>query len=40
MKIGSAFPGKYLKAADLDGRDVLVTMDTVVMEVMPQGVLC
>lgn len=29
MKIGSAFPSKYLKAADLNGARILVTIDRV-----------
>jgi hypothetical protein len=32
MKISSAFPSDYLKAADLRGRDVTVTMDSVKIE--------
>lgn len=32
MKIGSAFPGMYLKAADLDGKRVGVVIDKVEME--------
>jgi len=32
MNIGSAFPSTYLKAADLQGRRVGVTIDKVVME--------
>lgn len=32
MKIGSAFPGAYLKAADLDGKRVGVIIDKVEME--------
>ena len=32
MKIGAAFPGQYLKAADLQGRRVRVTIDKVEME--------
>ena len=37
MKISSAFPSKYLKAADLpEGRDVFVKIDDVQMEVMEQ----
>ena len=32
MKIGAAFPSKYLKAADLAGRAVKVAIDTVKME--------
>lgn len=32
MRISSAFPSKYLKAADLDGRDIRVIMDRVEME--------
>jgi hypothetical protein len=37
MRISSAFPSKYLKAADLDGRTVTVTMDRVVMEDIGAG---
>lgn len=32
MKIGSAFPGQYLKAADLQGKRVQVVIERVVME--------
>lgn len=32
MKIGAAFPGQYLKAADLQGRRVQVTIEKVEME--------
>lgn len=32
MKIGSAFPSDYLKAADLNGKAVRVTIDSVSME--------
>jgi hypothetical protein len=32
MKIGSAFPGQYLKAADLNGKRVPVVIDSVAME--------
>lgn len=32
MKIGSAFPGQYLKAADLQGRRVQVVIESVEME--------
>src|SRR5690349_18637485 len=32
MRISSAFPGQYLKAADLQGREVTVTMDHVKQE--------
>lgn len=32
MKIGEAFPSKYLKAADLQGRRIKVTIDHVKME--------
>lgn len=32
MRIDSAFPSTYLKAADLQGRNVTVTMDHVKME--------
>lgn len=32
MKIGAAFPSNYLKAEDLRGRAVLVTIDTVTTE--------
>ena len=31
MKVGTAFPSKYLKAADLQGREVVVTIDSVEM---------
>src|SRR5689334_25343460 len=27
MKVGTAFPSKYLKAADLQGRDVIASID-------------
>lgn len=32
MKVSSAFPSTYLKAADLEGRNIGVTMDYVKME--------
>ena len=32
MNIGNAFPSAYIKAADLQGRSAIVTMDRVVME--------
>src|SRR5512139_3859694 len=32
MKIGAAFPGQYLKAADLQGKRVRVVIDRVEME--------
>ena len=32
MKIGSAFPSKYLKAGDLAGREVACTISRVVVE--------
>ena len=32
MRIDTAFPGQYLKAADLQGRPVMVTMERVEME--------
>ena len=32
MKIGAAFPGQYLKAADLQGKRVRVTIESVDME--------
>ena len=32
MKISTAFPSTYLKASDLDGRNIGVTMDYVKME--------
>lgn len=32
MKIGSAFPGQYIKAADLQGKRVQVVIDRVEME--------
>ncbi len=32
MKIGAAFPGQYLKAADLQGKRVRVVIDKVEME--------
>ena len=37
MNIGNAFPSKYLRASDLQGKDVVVTMRTVTMEQMPEG---
>jgi len=38
MNINSAFPSKFLKAADLPaGRDIPVTMTTVQMETMEDG---
>ena len=32
MNINSVFPSKYLKAADLQGRDVMVTIERVTLE--------
>jgi hypothetical protein len=32
MKIGSAFPSEFLKAADLNGKAIRVTIDTVTTE--------
>lgn len=32
MKVGSAFPGQYIKAADLQGKRVQVIIDNVAME--------
>lgn len=32
MRMSNAFPSKYLRAADLDGRQVTVSIDRVVME--------
>lgn len=38
MKISSAFPSKYLKASDIpDGRDVIVKIDVVRMEIMTEA---
>lgn len=37
MRISSAFPSKYLKAADLDGRQVTVTISHVDMEDVATG---
>jgi hypothetical protein len=37
MDIRSAFPSKFVKAADLQGREVRVTIGQVVMEVMNDG---
>ena len=37
MKIGSAFPSKYLKADDLNGTRALVTIDTVKVERIAGG---
>lgn len=37
MKIGAAFPSKYLKAADLQGRRVPVTIDRVELEDVDDG---
>ncbi|MGV3518837.1 MAG: hypothetical protein ACO1TH_17255 [Luteitalea sp.] len=37
MRIGSAFPSKYLKAADLQGRRVAVTIDRVELEDVDDG---
>lgn len=34
MKIGDAFPSDYLKAADLNGKSIRVTIDTVTLEKM------
>jgi hypothetical protein len=32
MKLGEAFPGQYIKAADLQGKRVVVVIDKVTME--------
>lgn len=32
MRVGEAFPGQYIKAADLQGKRVVVTIDHVQME--------
>ena len=37
MRISDQFPSKYLRAADLDGREVTVTMAGVKMEPVVQG---
>ena len=37
MKIGEAYPSKYLAAADLDGRDITVTIESVELESIGQG---
>ena len=37
MRISSAFPSKYLKASDLQGREVQVKIDDVAIEVMEQA---
>ncbi len=37
MKTGDAYPSKYLAAADLDGRDITVTIDSVELESIGQG---
>ena len=37
MKRSDAFPGKYTKAADLGGRDHIVTIDRVVREMVGTG---
>ena len=37
MNIGNAFPSKYLKASDLQGRHVPVTIDRVEMEEFDDG---
>jgi hypothetical protein len=37
MKIGEAFPSAFLKASDLGGRDVTVTIESVSMEELGQG---
>lgn len=37
MNITTAFPSKYLKASDLQGRSVEVTIATIVMEEIGQG---
>ena len=36
MRISSAFPSKFLKASDLQGREVQVKIDDVAIEVMEQ----
>ena len=37
MKVGDAYPSKYLAAADLDGRDITVTIESVELESIGQG---
>ncbi len=37
MKMSSAFPSQYLRASDLEGRQVNVTIDTVNMQEVGQG---
>jgi hypothetical protein len=37
MRIGSAFPSKYLKAADLQGRRIAATIDRVQLEEVDDG---
>jgi hypothetical protein len=34
MKMSNAFPSKYIRAVDLDGRSHLMTIDRVEMEVV------
>ena len=36
MKISGAFPSKYLKAANLEGREKRVTIESIAMEAMEQ----
>ena len=37
MRISDAFPSNYLKAADLQSKDVRVTIDKVMMEEIASG---
>ena len=37
MKMSSAFPSQYLRASDLEGRQVNVTIDCVKMQEVGQG---
>jgi len=37
MKLGEAFPSNFMKADDLQGRDILVTIKDVKMEELGQG---
>jgi hypothetical protein len=37
MKLGDAYPSKYLTAEDLDGKDVTLTIDSIELEEIGQG---
>jgi len=37
MQLSEAYPSNYLKASDLQGRDIVVTIETVTLEEIGQG---